>query len=157
VINLKPKLIGLESDPNYPKGISHRSKTRVKSAATYNILNNIDLNKDSSEIAPLKKIEKRSFNYERDYDIISAKYTKCNTEKAISNNEILKLESAEKFWKMHEYNPIQGSYFDKEKEMQYKNQQKEESKVWGERKLEQIPVNARGFTYNLATLIFLIQ
>ena len=71
-------------------------------------------------------------------------------DKTKTDNEIQKYEAAMKYWKTHDFDPVNIKYYDNEKEDQFVNQRTEEAKVHGRNQIEKLPVSVKneGMLYN---------
>jgi hypothetical protein len=131
LINLKDKLKGFETHPDYPAYKTDNRKIKLEtSKANYNIVSNITLDKHHY-LAPDQRPEVREEVLEnnlgkfgkvipRDYDVITNKYRNNHEEKLKADFEISRLNAAKNYWKTHDYDFIQGKYIDEKKENEYK-------------------------------------
>jgi len=166
IINLQDRLKGFEKDPNYPvmKDLIHSRKRIESYPKSFNILSNLPLSQhhyDKPENRPVykdsvPKAGKRLFNNkdERDFDIISTRYKHFNDEKNKIDKEIRKIKTTQIFYKKNDYNPIKGTYYNKEKEDEYQKKRLEEQKNWGIERFNNLPkcVKGKSDIYNLITL-----
>ena len=136
IINLQDRLRGFENHPDYPKYKGSASNLKkighLSTKENYNIISNINLSQhhySKPEDRPIYKIVKnniKKINLKKykDYNIISNKYNLFDKEKKEVENEIQKLEAAEKFCKSRDYDIIKGSYIDINKEKKYQEDMK---------------------------------
>ena len=141
IINLEDRLKGFENHPDYPKykdRISNLKKIgHLSSKENYNIISNINLSQhhySKPEDRPICKnlknnIKKINLKKYKDYNIISNKYNLFDKEKKEVENEIQKLEAAEKFSKSRDYDIIKGSYIDRYKEKKYQEDMKNKIEI----------------------------
>ena len=161
ILNLENKLLGLENNTKFPKSKSENPmrKKLENSKTNFNILSNINLDKHSY-LKPEDRIEiKENLNKtgvefhrikimknDKDFDIISNKYYENNEKKLRAETAISKLTLAKKYWKTHDYDPVQAKYIDSEKEKKY--QEEKEAKINNQQlKLKRI-VHGTGELYN---------
>lgn len=64
----------------------------------------------------VEKVKKQTTTGLRDYNIITNRYLELHDAKLKTDNEIQKYEAAMKYWKTHEFDPINIKYYDNEKE-----------------------------------------
>lgn len=162
IINLKDKLKVFEGHPDYPQQkieVGANKKNLETSRVDYNILSNKHLQEhhfDKPENRPYKSTNNKSQNpykkvwNNKDYDIISNKYLVDDSQKKSTNEVIFNIESANKYWKTHNFDPIVGAYYSKEKENKYQNDMKEKSLIHGKDKALKLPksVLEKGLLYN---------
>ena len=167
IINLKDRLKGFESDPNYPiaKEAINKRKNLNTNRTDYNILSNLPLSQhhyDKPENRPRtensvptndRQRTIKASNY-RDYDIISTRYKQFHDDKTKVDKEINKIQTAKLFFKRNDYNPIKGAYFDENKEQEYQRKKKEEIENWGKEYKKNLPACAKGQSdlYNLINM-----
>lgn len=166
IINLQDRLKGFEKDPNYPvmKDLIHSRKRIESNPKNFNIISNLPLSQhhfDKPEKRPVysnsePKIGKRLFKNqgERDFDIISTRYKYFNDEKNEIDKNIIKIKTAQIFYKKNDYNPIKGKFYNNEKEEDFLKKRKEEQKNWGIERFNNLPkcVKGKSDIYNLITL-----
>lgn len=56
----------------------------------------------------------------KDYNIVSNKYLEHHDQKVLADEQIMKAEAAAKYWKTHDFDPVQCTFYDAEKEQKYK-------------------------------------
>jgi hypothetical protein len=56
----------------------------------------------------------------KDYNIVSNKYLEHHDHKVAADEEILRAEAAKKFWKTHEFDPVNCKFYDDKKEEKFK-------------------------------------
>lgn len=161
IITLKDKLNVFTNHPDYPKGKSERSKTLIDhSKIDYNILSNkkiLEHHFDKPENRPvkpstspiIKKQKKQAWSF-KDYDIISNQYIENNTDKKKVDELAFKFESANRYWKTHNFNPVVGEYYNKDKEEYFQKERKERETSWGKNQVTKLPkkVQEQGLLYN---------
>jgi hypothetical protein len=162
IINLKDKLKVFKNHPLYPveKESIGNKKLKDMSKIEYNILSNTNLTRhhfDKPENRPnkpstspvIKPLKKQVWTF-KDYDIISNKYLAEHNEKAKINEQALKLEAANKYWKTHNFDPVVGTYFDPKKEEKFQQEQKKIAAEWGKDRVLRLPkkVQEQGLLYN---------
>ena len=52
----------------------------------------------------------------RDYNIISNRYLELHEEKMQVDREVQRLEAAKMYWKTHDFDPVNGQFYDPDKE-----------------------------------------
>jgi hypothetical protein len=142
IINLKDKLKGFESHPDYPEFKTDCRKIKLEtSKANYNIVSNITLDKHHylpPEQRPQITEEVKDSNIKsgkfgkvtpRDYDVITNKYKNFHEEKVKADFEIARLNAAKNYWKTHDYDHIQGKYIDDKKEKEYLSKRKQDELI----------------------------
>ena len=55
----------------------------------------------------------------RDYNIINNKYLELHDEKNQIDKEVERLNAAKKYWQTHDFDAVNGEYYDKDKEGKY--------------------------------------
>ena len=55
----------------------------------------------------------------KDYNIVSNKYLELHDQKVAADEEILKAEAALRYWKTHDFDPVNCTYYDRAKEGEY--------------------------------------
>ena len=148
VVNLENKLKGLEGLPGYPQEQSQlKKKFLAESKAPYNIISNLDL-ADHHYLPPEERPAKpaeapRTYKINaveyRDFDIISNKYLQSHEDKQRDDIQRFKQEAAEKYWRTHDYDPVNVCYFDPDKEEEFRATQVERAKVHGHDVIEKLP------------------
>ena len=78
----------------------------------------------------MKVPENKNKNF-KDYNIISNKYLEHHDKKVIADEKIQKAEAADKYWKTHDFDLINGQYFDADKEAEFCKKRDEEAKIHG--------------------------
>ena len=53
---------------------------------------------------------------QRDYNVVTNRYLQHHEDKMEVNEEVLRAEAAKTFWKTREFDPIQITYVDSDKE-----------------------------------------
>ena len=120
---------GLEDQPGYPKE-EKKASDKVGGTLTftdYNIISNKGFNehhylppeqrppapKEDPNPAKNKKVTTTGL---RDYNIISNRYLELHDEKMQVDQEVQRLDAAKKYWKTHDFDPVNGEYYDPDKE-----------------------------------------
>lgn len=75
----------------------------------------------------------------RDYNIISNRYLELHNEKIQVDREVERLDAAKKFWDKNDFNPVNGEYYDDQKEDEFRNTRAEEAKTWGAAWVKKLP------------------
>ena len=148
VLNFENKLAGLENRPDYPKEKPWYFRPERDSLVDYNIVSNISL-KDHHFDAPEKrpdveeykeKIPKNMRKNFRDYNIISNTYLEHHDQKLLADEQILKAEAAQRYWKTHTFDPINCNYYDQDKEQEFLKKREEYAKIHGKDQVKKLPV-----------------
>lgn len=162
IINLKDKFRVFKNHPLAPREKEQFGNLKLKdmSKIEYNILSNINLRdhhfekpekrpQKPSTVPVLKPVVKQAWTF-KDYDIISNKYNDDNEAKKKVNEQAFKLESANKYWRTHNFNPVVGKFFDPVKEDKFQEEQKAKAAVWGKDRVLKLPkrVQEQGLLYN---------
>ena len=86
----------------------------------------------------------------KDYNIVSNKYLELHDQKLAADEEILKAEAALGYWKTHDFDPINCTYYDQAKEEGYLGGRDEEAKIHGRDQVKKLPVTVQneGLMYN---------
>ena len=160
IINLKDKLKIFKNHSQYPKVKEPIFNLKDPSKIEYNILSNVNLTKhhfdkpenrpDKPSTVPLIRPPKRQTWTYKDYDVISNKYNENHDQKYILNDNIHKLEAANKYWKTHNFNPVLGSFYDPKKENKFQDDRIKKASVWGKELVYKLPkkVQDEGLLYN---------
>ena len=123
VINFDDKLKGLEGKEGYPKpkGKNKNVVGGTKVFTEYNILSNMPFTDHhylppGERPPPPKEEPKKNFKVTttglRDYNIISNRYLELHDEKIDVDKDIERLNAAKKYWKTHNFDPINVEYYD---------------------------------------------
>lgn len=150
VINFDDKLKGLENQDGYPKPKSKNKNVvgGTKTFTEYNILSNLaftDHHYLPPEERPKAPKEKPQENKKvtttglRDYNIITNRYLELNDEKVVVDKEIERLNAAKKYWKTHDFDPVNIQYFDPEKEDKFVADRTQEEKTHGQDWVQKLP------------------
>lgn len=139
MLNFENKLAGLESRPDYPKEKPWYFRPERDSLVDYNIITNYSLQDhyfDAPEKRPACKEWKEHFpeslnKPNKDYNIVSNKYTEHHDEKVKADEQILRAEAAQKYWKTHDFDIVNCAFYDQDKENNYDVERKEKAKVHG--------------------------
>jgi len=83
-------------------------------------------------------------NSYRDYDLLSNKYKENHEEKLTLDKEILKLNSAKKYWERNKYNPILTKYNDPDMEGEFQQKLKQQNDILASKSKKVLNRNARG-------------
>jgi hypothetical protein len=57
----------------------------------------------------------------RDYNVITNRYLEHNDSKEKTNKEIALQEASKKYWAFREFDPVQGQFYDEEKEKTFQS------------------------------------
>lgn len=76
----------------------------------------------------------------KDYNIVSNKYLEHHDNKVAADEQILRAEAAQKFWKTHEFDIVNCKYYDDVKEDKYKVVKLEEMKIHGKDQVKKLPI-----------------
>ena len=150
VINFDDKLKGLEDKEGYPKQKVHNKNVKggTKAFTDYNILSNLAYAEHhylppSQRPVAQKEAEKKSVKVTttglRDYNVITNRYLELNDEKLQVDKEIERLNAAKKYWKTHEFDPLNIQYYDPDKEAEYQVMKKEAERTHGQDWVQKLP------------------
>lgn len=150
VINFDDKLKGLENKEGYPKPKSQNKNVvgGTKTFTEYNILSNLPFTEHhylppDQRPPPPKEKEKKNAKVTttglRDYNIITNRYLEFNDEKVVVDKEIERLNAAKKYWKTHNYDPVNIQYYDPDVENEYQKTRKEKEKTHGQDWVQKLP------------------
>lgn len=67
----------------------------------------------------------------KDYNIVSNKYLEHHDDKVTADEQILRAEAAQRFWKTHEFDIINGKYYENDKEEKFVTKRDDEAKIHG--------------------------
>lgn len=76
----------------------------------------------------------------KDYNIVSNKYLEHHDNKVAADEQILRAEAAQKFWKTHEFDIVNCKYYDDTKEDKYRVVKQEEMKIHGKDQVKKLPI-----------------
>jgi len=158
VLNFENKLAGLEARPDYPKEKPWYFRPERDSLVDYNIVSNHSV-KDHHFDAPEKRPDAAEYKEKinpnmnknfKDYNIVSNKYLELHDQKLAADEEILKAEAALGYWKTHDFDPINCTYYDQAKEEGYLGARDDEAKIHGRDQVKKLPVTVQneGLMYN---------
>lgn len=68
-------------------------------------------------------------HYKREFDLINNRYIKNHEERLEKDAAILREEAQMRYWRTHDYNPIEGTYYNLGKEHAFQQKRKEQEKV----------------------------
>lgn len=77
------------------------------------------------------KVPKNMNKNFKDYNIVSNKYLEHHDSKVAADEQILRAEAAQKFWKTHEMDIVNCKYYDDDKEKTYHDDREAEMKIHG--------------------------
>lgn len=103
------------------------------------------------ECAEFKVNVKENLNKNfKDYNIVSNKYLEHHDTKVQTDEQILKAEAAQRYWKTHDFDPINAKYYDDKKETTFVNKRDEEAKIHGHDQVKKLPITVQneGLMYN---------
>ena len=86
----------------------------------------------------------------RDYNIISNKYLEHHDQKLLADEQILKAEAAQRYWKTHNFDPVNCNFYNEEKEQEFVKKREEYAKIHGKDQVKKLPVTVQneGLMYN---------
>ena len=86
----------------------------------------------------------------KDYNIVSNKYLEHHDNKVVADEQILRAEAAQKYWKTHDFDPVNCKYYDEDKEQKFVQEREEEMKVHGKDQVKKLPITVQneGLMYN---------
>ena len=86
----------------------------------------------------------------REYNVITNRYVEQHEEKEKANIDIQRLEAAKAYWETHDYDLVNASYFDKDKEDEFTKSRAEKALVHGKDQVKKLPqtVQNDGLMYN---------
>jgi len=139
VLNFENKLAGLENRPDYPKEKPWYFRPDKDSLVDYNIITNYSL-QEHHYAAPDKRPKCEPFvvpkrenigkNF-KDYNIVTNKYLEHHDAKVVADEQILRGEAANKYWKTHTFDIVNCKFYDADKETEFEKARKEEQKTHG--------------------------
>lgn len=98
---------------------------------------------DEEYVREKSKRPPRVLNYtapnRRDFDVISNLYYRENTARQREDTEKIKEHVETAYWLTHDYNIVQGEYYNKEKEEQFKEQRALVSSIQGSTQQMRLP------------------
>lgn len=86
----------------------------------------------------------------KDYNILSNHYLEHHDSKVSADEQILRAEAAQKFWKTHDMDIVNCKYYDDDKEVKYLDTKQEEMKIHGKDQVKKLPITVQneGLMYN---------
>jgi hypothetical protein len=158
VLNFENKLAGLENRPDYPKEKPWYFRPERDSLVGYNIITNHSL-KDHYFDAPEKRpevteqqevVKQKPLTDFKDYNIITNRYLEFHDDKVAADEQILRAEAAKKYWKTHDFDPLNCQYYDEEKESEFKVKRANQAKEHGKDQVKKLPLSVQneGLMYN---------
>ena len=86
----------------------------------------------------------------KDYNIVSNKYLEHHDDKVTADEQILRAEAAQRFWKTHEFDIINGKYYENDKEEKFVQKRDDEAKIHGQDQVKKLPLTVQneGLMYN---------
>lgn len=86
----------------------------------------------------------------KDYNIVSNKYLEHHDDKVTADEQILRAEAAQRFWKTHEFDIINGKYYENDKEDKFVQKRDDEAKIHGQDQVKKLPLTVQneGLMYN---------
>lgn len=152
ILNFESKMKGLEQRPDYPQEKAWYFRPGKDTKQDYNILSNIDM-KDHHFAEPEKRPEQNSAEKQkgkrvqadglREYDIVTNRYLELHDLKEKTNEDIQRAEAALAFWKTHDYNILEGQYYDAKKENNFMTTQQEKAKTHGKDQVKKLPLTVQ--------------
>lgn len=67
----------------------------------------------------------------KDYNIISNKYLEHHDQKVVADEQILRAEAAKKYWRTHNFDPVNCIYYNSEKETDFLSKRDDDAKIHG--------------------------
>lgn len=68
-------------------------------------------------------------HFKREFDVISNHYHHHHEKRLLQDERRLREDSQKKYWRTHDYNLLEGRYYDEEKERQFQARREELAKV----------------------------
>lgn len=86
----------------------------------------------------------------KDYNVVSNKYLEHHDTKVITDEQISRAEAAQKYWKTHDFDPVNCKYYNDDKETVFHEKRVEESLIHGNDQVKKLPVTVQkeGLMYN---------
>ena len=86
----------------------------------------------------------------RDYNIISNKYLEHHDQKLTADEQICKAEAAQRYWKTHNFDPVNCNFYNEEKEQDFVKQREEQARIHGKDQVKKLPITVQneGLMYN---------
>ena len=86
----------------------------------------------------------------RDYNIITNRYLELHDEKTQVDSEVQRLDAAKKYWKSNDFDPVNGSYYDPDKEKEFVETWAKNAKEHGKDWVKKMPKTwqEKGSLYN---------
>ena len=67
----------------------------------------------------------------KDYNIVSNKYLEHHDLKVVANEQIMRSEAAQKYWKTHDFDPVNCKYYADGKETDFHSKRVAEALIHG--------------------------
>ena len=98
----------------------------------------------------MEKVKKTTTTGLRDYNILNNRYKESHEVKTKVDFEVQRAEAAIKYWKTHDFNPLNVEYFDPKKETEFVSNRAQEAQIHGLDQIQRLPVSVRneGMLYN---------
>lgn len=140
----------MENQEGYPKpkGQNKNVVGGTKTYTDYNILSNLPFTEHHylppgqrpppPEEKPRKNVKVTTTGL-RDYNIVTNRYLELHEEKIHVDKDIERLNAAKKYWKTHDYDPLNVEYYDPDKEQQFRETRKQEQKTHGQDWVQKLP------------------
>ena len=61
-------------------------------------------------------------------------------QKLLADDQILKAEAAQRYWKTHDFDPVNCNYYDNDKEQVFVKKRDEEALIHGKDQVKKLPV-----------------
>ena len=86
----------------------------------------------------------------RDYNIITNRYLELHDEKTQVDQEVQRLDAAKKYWKSNDFDPVNGAYYDPDKEKSFTDKRDQDAKEHGKDWVKKMPKTwqEKGSLYN---------
>ncbi len=149
--------------------IEHAKRMRA-SRVDYNILSNMSTTEHhwapkEQRPAPLppprhgsgpgKPSVESSATIKRDYNIVSGKYVNHHSKRVAIDRAKNSERAAERFWQTHDFNPVAGEFYDREKEDLFKEARGVFEQSHGDVQRQRLPPKVRdseGYLYNIVSM-----
>lgn len=79
----------------------------------------------------------------REYNIVTNRYLELHDLKEKTNEDIQRAEAALAFWKTHDYNHLEGKYYDAKKEDEFMTTLQEKAKTHGKDQVKKLPLSVQ--------------
>ena len=76
----------------------------------------------------------------KDYNIVSNKYLEHHDQKVAADEQIMRADAAQRYWKTHDFDIVNCKFYDDDKEASYKVKALEDAKVHGQDEVKKLPI-----------------